>query len=333
VKIGYRTIKTAIATPIAVFIAQMLNVSNVVAAGILTILCIQPSRKRSVETAWERFAACLLAILFSFVFFELFGYSVFSLGLLLFLFIPSTVYLKVDSGILTGTVITLNIFYSGMMNFPFIKEQLTLIIVGIGTGLAVNLYMPSLDNKLQDLQKELEADFKTILHEIARFLREENMDWQGAEITKVSKLLKEADEYVKRDKENHLWREVHLYEQYFAMRKRQFSLLKQMLPIVARIEERNESTMQLALFFSELSEAVHPGDTSVIYIQQLKDLHEALLKTPLPETEEQFQSRANLFQLLFLLESYLHVKSNYFQTTEKKKKKRRHGIFHSRLPF
>ena len=332
-KIGYRTIKTAIATPFAVFIAQMLSVSNIVAAGILTILCIQPSRKRSVETAWERLAACLLAIVFSFVFFELFGYSIFTLGFLLFLFIPTTVYLKIDSGILTGTVITLNIFHFGVMNFTFVKEQLLLILIGIGTGLAVNLYMPSLDKKLQALQKELEEEFKIILHEIARYISEENMDWQGKEITNVIDILEEAEGYVKRDKENHLLRENHLYDQYFTMRRRQFSLIKQMLPILTRIPKRDESSTDLALFFSELSEAVHPGDTSIIYKKQLTDLYEKLEKTPLPKTEEAFQSRASLFQLLFLLQSYLDLKTNYFRTSEKIEKKRRHGIFHSRLPF
>lgn len=332
-KIGYRTIKTAIATPIAIFIAQMLSVSNIVAAGILTILCIQPSRKRSVITAWERLAACLLAIVFSFIFFELLGYSILTLGILLFLFIPVTVYLKIDSGILTGTVITLNIFHFGMMNVGFIKEQLLLILIGIGTGLAVNIYMPSLDKQLQSLQKQLEDEFKVILHEIARYIREENMDWQGKEITNVIDILEKADEFVKRDKENHLLRENHLYDQYFTMRQRQFSLLKQMLPIITRIPKRDESSQQLALFFSELSGAVHPGDTSVIYKQQLEDLHTKLEKTPLPGTDDEFQSRASLFQLLFLLETYLDLKTNYYRASEKLEKKRRHGIFHSRLPF
>lgn len=332
-KIGYRTIKTAIATPIAVFIAQMLGVSNVVAAGILTILCIQPSRKRSVETAWERLASCLLAIVFSLLCFEILGYSVFTLGILLFLFIPVTVYLKIDSGILTGTVITLNIFHFGIINYGFIKEQLLLIFIGIGTGLLVNLYMPSLDKKLQALQKQLEEEFKIILHEIARYIGEENMDWQGKEITNVIDILEEADSLVKRDKENHLLRENHLYEQYFTMRSRQFSLIKQMLPMITRIPKRDKSSMEIALFFSELSEAVHPGDTSVIYKQQLNDLHAKLKKTSLPETEEEFQSRASLFQLLFLLDTYLDLKSNYYRTNEKVEKKRRHGMFHSRLPF
>lgn len=332
-KIGYRTIKTAIATPIAIFIAQLLGVSNIVAAGILTILCIQPSRKRSVEIAWERLAACLLAILFSFVFFELLGYSIFTLGFLLFLFIPITVYLKIDSGILTGTVITLNIFHFGMMNYSFIKEQLLLILIGIGTGLAVNIYMPSLDKHLQALQKQLEKEFKKILYEISRYIREEHMNWQGKEITNVIEILEEADSYVKRDKENHLLREIHFYEQYFTMRNRQFTLLKQMLPIITRIPKRDESSQELADFFYELSEVVHPGDTSIIYKQRLNELQKRLEEKPLPKTEEEFQSRASLYQLYFLLESYLDLKTNYYQKSKKLEKKRRHGIFHSRLPF
>lgn len=332
-KIGYRTIKTAIATPIAVLIAQMLSVSNIVAAGILTILCIQPSRKKSVNTAWERFAACLLAIVFSFVFFELFGYSIITLGFLLAFFIPATVYLKIDSGILTGTVITLNIFHFGMMNTTFIKEQLLLILIGIGTGLIVNLYMPSLDKKMQSLQKDLEERFKVVLFEIARYIREENMDWQGKEIVEIERILEEAKELVERDRDNHFLKEYHLFEQYFTMRKRQFNLLKQMLPIVTRIPKRDDSSLELARFFSELSEAVHPGDTSVIYIQQLEALNERLEEKPLPKSQEEFQSRASLIQLMFLLQNYLQLKSNYYVTQEKNKKKERRGIYDSRPPF
>src|SRR5699024_9513639 len=87
VKIGYRTIKTAIATPLSLAIAQFFGVSNVATAGILTMLCIQPSRKKSVETATHRFLACLLAILFSVVFFVILGYSAFFFILLLFFFL------------------------------------------------------------------------------------------------------------------------------------------------------------------------------------------------------------------------------------------------------
>ena len=44
--IGYRTIKTAVGTAIAIFIAQQFGLDNFASAGILTILCIQVTKKR-----------------------------------------------------------------------------------------------------------------------------------------------------------------------------------------------------------------------------------------------------------------------------------------------
>ena len=159
------------------------------------------------------------------------------------------------------------------------------------------------------------------------------MDWKGEEITKVAEIIEAAETLVIRDKENHLLRDYHLYEQYFTMRKRQFSIIKQMLPIIARINKRDEMSLELALFFVELSEAVHPGDTSIIFIHRLQELNELLKNQPLPKTEETFQLRASITQLLFLLETYFLIKANYLQTQTKTNKKRRDGTFHSRLPF
>src|SRR5690625_5653796 len=79
-------------------LAQLIGVTNIMSAGVLTILCIQPSRKKSFVTAWHRFIACLLAIIFSIIFFGLLGYTPFALGLLLALFIPTTILLKIEQG-------------------------------------------------------------------------------------------------------------------------------------------------------------------------------------------------------------------------------------------
>lgn len=319
-KFGYRTIKTAIATPIAVLIAQLLGISNIVSAGILTILCIQPSRKKSVVTAWERLIANIIAIIFAVIFFETLGYSIIVLGLLLALFIPTTVFLKVDNGILTASVILLNIFHFGMLNVEFIIEQFILILIGIGTGLVVNIYMPSLDESLIKLQKELEDNFKNVLSEMSLYLREGKMDWDGKEINEIDDILKKAKDLVERDKDNQFSRSPHLFEQYFNMRKRQFSYLKQMLPLVARISSQDKFALKMGDFFESLSDAVHPGDTTVIYFQQLYDLHEQFKKEKLPQTQEEFETRASLFQLLFLLEAYLEQKNNYIKKNTNKKR-------------
>src|SRR5699024_11068673 len=302
------------ATPISISIAQLFSISNVVSAGILTILCIQPSRKKSVESAWHRFLACILAIIFSVVFFELFSYSPIVLGILLAVFIPTTVLLKIEKGIMTSTVITLNLYAFGTIKLDFLYEQLLLIIIGIGTGLLVNLYMPSLDKQLKEKQKQLEDKFQVILYEIALYIREKNMDWDGKEITEVEEILNETEELVERDRENHLLRDEHSFRNYFIMRKKQFDLLQQMLPLVTRLPQRDDVSERIAAFFEKLSEAVHPGNTAVLFLDELRDIRTEFKKEDLPATQEEFETRASLFQLLYDIEEYLMLKSKFKKT-------------------
>ena len=327
-KIGYRTIKTAIATPIAIAIAQLIGVTNVATAGLLAILCIQPSRKKSVETATHRFLACLLSILFSAIFFELLGYSAIVLSLLLAVFIPTTIFLKIEKGIMTSTVITLNIYAFGTVKTGFIYNQLILIVIGIGTGLLVNLYMPSLDKQLKSLQNKVEDNFRIVLREIARYIREEHMDWDGKEITHLEEIFEETEELVERDKENHMLRDDHSFFNYFEMRKAQFNLLQQMLPIVTRLPKKDDVSILISDFFDQLAEVVHPGNTASIYLEKLNELKKAFKSQELTKTADTFETRANLFQLLFLLEEYLILKKKFKKSdvhTVKQNKGRKRG--------
>ena len=310
-KIGYRTIKTAIGTPLAVTIAQLIGVTNIMSAGILTILCIQPSRKKSVESAWHRFIACLIAIVFSIVFFETLGYTPFTLAILLTLFIPTTVYLKIEKGIMTSTVITLNLYVLGSIQFSFIKEQIILIVIGIGTGLLMNLYMPSLDDKMKKKQSELEDNFQIILTEIARYIRKGNLDWSGKEFAYTGKILDEAMQLVELDKENHLFRDQHSYYNYFTMRSSQFEILENMLPLATRLPQKDDVSTLVSDFFLKLADSIQPENTAFIFLAELNELRETFKQKELPQTQEEFETRASLFQLIHELEEYLKLKQKY----------------------
>src|SRR5699024_8228711 len=122
-----------------------------------------------------RFLACLLSILFSAIFFELLGYSAIVLSLLLAVFIPTTIFLKIEKGIMTSTVITLNIYAFGTVKTGFIYNQLILIVIGIVTGILINLYMRSLDKQLKSLQNKVEYNFRIVLGENARYIGVEHM--------------------------------------------------------------------------------------------------------------------------------------------------------------
>jgi len=160
------------------------------------------------------------------------------------------------------------------------------------------------------------------LHELAKFIREESMDWDGKEITILEELFEEADDLVERDKENHILRDKHSYFNYFEMRKKQFELLQQMLPIVTRLPKKYQVSEEIAHFFEKLSEAVHPGNTAIIFLEKLKELKKQFKQEDLPQTLEEFETRSNLFQLIFLLEEYLMLKKRFKKSDVKETSKR-----------
>ncbi|WP_112181252.1 aromatic acid exporter family protein [Paraliobacillus zengyii] len=308
VKIGYRTIKTAIATPLAIWLAELFQLDNFVSAGIIAVLCIQTTRKRSFLSAWHRFGACLVAMVYSFVIFETLGYHPISIGLLLLVFIPTTIKLNLTPGIVTSSVILLHLYSATYITWELVWNEVLLIIIGIGSALLLNLYMPSLESKLQSLRKKVEKNFQQILEEIAVYLHEGEKNWTGKEITETEKLFRQADLLVSRDAENHLLREEHPYKDYFDMRKKQFELLKRMLPVISQMNEFTEQSDRIGSFFDDLAEAVHPGNTANKHLDSVDDLKKQFEEDDLPKTREEFESRANLFQLLHEIEEYLEIK-------------------------
>ncbi|AKG04354.1 hypothetical protein AAV35_005840 [Salimicrobium jeotgali] len=311
-RIGSRTIKTALGTPLAIWMAQLLELDNFASAGIVTILCIQVTRKRSLLSAWHRFAACMLAILYSFIFFEgLMGFTPLAIGVMLLLFIPTTVRLKITPGIITSSVIVLHLYTFGKIDLSIVWNEFLLIVIGIGIALILNIYMPSLERSLEEYQTDVEDCFSSILKEISLYLKEEKYAWAGEELTRTAELLEEAKALAYKQVENRLLKPHHPYYHYFHMRTKQFELLEQMLPLVTRISQYDEYASKIGDLFEDLSGAVHPGNTALLYLRKLEELRNYFKEEPLPESREEFESRASLYQLLNELEDYLIIKRSF----------------------
>ncbi|MEH7388610.1 aromatic acid exporter family protein [Bacillus sp. JJ1521] len=307
-KIGYRTLKTAVGATIAISIAKLIGLDSFASAGILTILCIKVTRKKSLKSSWERFIACVVGILFSFVFFEGIGYHPLTIGLLLLLFIPTVVAIKAKDGIVTSTVIILHIFSAGNVTLALIVNELGLIIIGIGVALLVNLYMPSVDKQLKAYQQEIETMFGNILNEMVHYLRTGESIWDGQEITAIGELLKKAKRIANRDVENSLIRDEPLYYTYFEMREKQFDILQRMLPTITSITQSVEQREMVADFIMEVSKSIHPGNTAFVFLQKLEAMRKEFREMPLPETREEFETRAALLQFIKEMEEYLIIK-------------------------
>jgi uncharacterized membrane protein YgaE (UPF0421/DUF939 family) len=317
-RIGYRTLKTALGTTLAIIISQQLGLENYVSSGILTILCIQVTKLKTVRTSWDRFMACILAMPFSFLFFEGIAYHPTMIGLMLLFFIPLLVMFHLKDGVVTSTVIILHIYSAGEITWAMLLQEFGIIVVGIGVALFMNLYMPSVDKKLEEYQQRIEDNLRIIFKEMVHYLKTADSDWDGKEIMDTAKLLDEAKTISFREVENKLLRNENLYFHYFKMREKQLEIIERILPMITSIPMTLKQGKMTADFFDELSERIHPGNTANFFLEKLKSLRLEFEELPLPQTREEFETRAALFQIIKEIEQYLIIKSS-FKGMKKKK--------------
>ncbi|WP_226526545.1 aromatic acid exporter family protein [Metabacillus niabensis] len=310
-KIGYRTAKTALGTTISIILAQFIGLEYYTSAGIITILCIQVTKKKSLRSSWERFLACSLAMIFSFIFFEGIAYHPLIIGLLLLLFIPATVIVKATQGIVTSTVVIFHLFSTNHITFQVIGNELLLVTIGIGVALVMNLYMPSVEKKLKNYQIQIEENLASIFHEIELYLIQKDRRWDGKEITITAQLINEAKTLAFRDVENHFLRHENSYYHYFKMREKQFEIIERVIPSITSIHIAVEQSKMIADFLHELKVNIHPGNTAHKYLVQLLNMKKSFEEMDLPKTREEFEARAALYHFIREMEQYLIIKSHF----------------------
>lgn len=309
--IGYRTMKTAAGATIAISLAQLLELDYYVSAGILAILCIQPTKKKSIRAAFTRFVASLIAIVFAFVFLEGFAYHPAVLGVLILLFIPALVSLGLTEGFVSSSVILMHIYNSKNLTGTLFVNELMLMAIGFGTALLVNMYMPSIERKLDSYRFEIEKLYSAIFREIVVYLRQGDSDWSGKELVETAELLKEAKALAYQDVENHVTRLENKHYHYFDMREQQFDIIERILPKITALPVMVGHSELVADFLEDLGEHVHSGNTARHYMNKLEALKADFANMPLPKDYETFFAMASLYEVIQEMEKYLEIKQSY----------------------
>jgi len=307
-KIGYRTLKTGIGAALALSIAQWFDLTFYGSAAIITILCISKTKKSSLRVSWQRFVSCLIGLVCSVIFFEVFGYHALAFGLLLLVFIPIAVKARAKEGIATSAVIIVHVYSFGGVTTALIINEVILIIIGIGVALVMNLYMPSVEKELEAYRIKIESNFKTIFNELAVYLRHGESNWSGSELTNTLDLLQKAKDIALYNVENHLLRYEDHYYHYFTMREKQFELIERMLPYISSIDAKIEHGEKMASFFENISEAVSPINTSAQFLKQLSELREMFRCSELPQSRQEFEIRSALLFVMNDMNEYLLIK-------------------------
>jgi uncharacterized membrane protein YgaE (UPF0421/DUF939 family) len=315
-KIGLRTFKTALGAGVAIWIAQLFQLEFASFASIITILCIEKTKKQSLRSSFVRLLACTLSMLLSGVFFELLGFNPLVFSVFLLFFIPLLVKLKLNKGFINSIVIVLHIFTVEKFNFAIAINEFGLIIIGVTIAIFLNSYMPDLEKELLKKKESIETGFKKILFEFGNYLKNGDQNWSGSELLILDNILNEAKSLALDFDENHLRKDKKGYFYYFDMREKQFDILKRMLPIVSSLTEQVPQRDLFAQFLFTVSSDVKSENTASIHLQSLEEQLKLMQQLPLPVSRTEFETRASIFHLMNEMEYYLKMKINFYEENQ-----------------
>lgn len=315
-KIGLRTVKTALGAGISIWVAELLHLQFSSFAAIICILCIEKTKKQSIRSSLQRFAACMLSLVLSGLLFRTLGFNPLVFSLFILLFIPLMVRLGTQKGFANSVVIALHIFTLEKFTLPIALNELQIVVIGVGVAMLLNSYMPNVEKSLKESKAIIEEKFKKILFEYGAYLEKGDQGWDGKELLELEEDLSNGKILAIQYEENQLGTGKKGYYHYFQMREKQFVILKRMVPIVSSLNEDVVQRRVFAQFMYEISADVKSENTAFKHLNKLEKKHQKMKELELPKTRTEFETRASVFYLMNEMEYYLKTKINYYDENQ-----------------
>ncbi|MEC0090951.1 aromatic acid exporter family protein [Paenibacillus macquariensis] len=305
---GFRVVKTAIATLISIQIAYIVGLPSPQSAGLLAILGVEVTRKRSLRTISARFFASIVGLLFACGLFALFGFHYWVLAVFVLFGFPLIVKSSFKEGIVTSSVVVFRVFGEGALSVHTILSQVELLVIGLGSAMVVNMiYMPKGGEQMIEIRHNVDGLFAVIFHRVALTLRDPTYVWDGSEIIEAGKAIKEGSLAANRAMENQMVHPDQAWNIYFYMRKEQLDLILVMMQRIADVYQKLPQADLVAELFEQLShdvtEEMYTGRTEVL----LEELEQDFKEMDLPTTREEFEIRSSILQLCRELSLYLKI--------------------------
>ncbi|WP_214824206.1 aromatic acid exporter family protein [Exiguobacterium algae] len=312
-KIGTRTLKTAVAAGIAMLISESIHLEFFVFAAIIAILSIQETRKKSIRASYERVMASLLAIGVGAGMFTLLGYTPVTIILYFVMFIPLVQQLKLQDGFITSVVILTHLYTEGQFSVELFINELLLIAIGVGVGLLVNMYMPTLDREIERIKDNIDRSLAVLFYDVAACVETGVYNNHSMMLIKTRDYLKQGKDLALRRMGNSIGkRNEDMDYLYFRMRERQYDILKRVADNAREITMVVNEAKPVATFLRRVGDHVNEEADATVFLRELEDMIEHYRKNvPLPTTREEFEVRSSLLNILSDVKSYLILKERY----------------------
>ncbi|CAI3268866.1 aromatic acid exporter family protein [Enterococcus cecorum] len=316
-KIGLRTIKTVIASVLAILIATQLHLLYATAAGIIAILSVGNTKKTSLKSGLGRVLSLGLAIILSFICFTTLGFHPWAFGVFLLVFIPLSVRFNLADAIVVNSVLITHFLVEKSFSWQMILNETLLMTIGVGLALLLNLYMPDNEKQLKEDIKAIEEDFRTIIFAMAAHLNLEKMAPLDDDCLDLRAKLRAALNQAHIHQKNQWISEEDYYSEYFSMRLAQLRILRDMVNLLIEIDIDGLFVDELRKVLISTAENFAEENDGKLILWQIEAVYQNYRQKPLPQTREEFENRALLFQFLQSFRSFVEIKAIFYQNEQK----------------
>lgn len=311
-KIGLRTIKTAVAAPIALLIASGFNLASPTSASIITILTVTNTKRSTAKTALNRLFSLTVATTIAGLCFLFCGFHPISFGLYLLLFIPLSIHFDLADGISVSSVLVTHYLAAGEMPLQLIVNEYLLLVIGVACALAANLYMPNTEKKIQEDQLVVEVSMKQILGQMSAYLNQPaKEELLRQECLTLREFVRTAQVQAQEFEENRFFPGNNYYFEYFAMRRLQLNVLSDMLEILNRLTAAPEDVGELRELLEFTAETLAEENDGSAILTKIAETNQRYQQKKLPESRQAFEERAMLFQLFRLFQDFIEIKAGF----------------------
>ena len=295
-------LKMIVGFVLGILIADLFRLDYIYTAGVITVLSLEPTRKKSIRVAIIRLIDSVLALGLASLLFIWLRYNFWVLIIFIVVLVTISFSLKIESGLVVALVLVSQIYIE--QDYRFALNASYILLIGIGVAFLLNLYMPKHDRQINQSIHAIDTEISSLIQAMAE---NENVDFSH-----VKSLLIDARGSLFYDLENHYFVQTDQRAAYLEMRNGQTAILERVQSIlvqVADIPEKRTVQSYLKSFRGKIGTANYAVEMKASIDQLFSDFK----VSPLPTDRTAFEYRAELYHILLEIAEFLKLKINYHE--------------------
>ncbi len=308
----YRVLKMTIGVLISMYLATVMKLEFSLAAGIIVMLSLMDTKKQTFQVAWKRIYTAVIGFVISALIFNWFGFEPWVLGVFLIAFVPISLKLNAPEGIVMNTVIATHFMSFQSITAANITNELSLLGIGIGVAIILNLHMPSLENELKAKQLEVEEQMKRILVQMSCNLKNLCLVEDTTEdMVSLEALIKSSKIIALKHVNNLLLVDHQIYVSYFQMRLDQYYWMVYMQKHFKNCFITQTEAEMLSEFTAHMAEMLSTNNDPKPLLDELGRIRTFFAKQPIPVNQIEFENYSALYQYMNDLETFIMLKLEF----------------------